>query len=553
MSKKPIRCAIYTRKSSEEGLEQEFNSLHAQREACEAYIKSQQHEGWTCLPTLYDDGGFSGGNMERPAFKKLMQDIEDQKIDIIIVYKVDRLTRSLMDFSKIIETLDNHETSFVSVTQQFNTTNSMGRLTLNVLLSFAQFEREVTGERIRDKIAASKKKGMWMGGVPPLGYDVKERKLVINTKESDLIRRIFDEYLTLKSVHLLKEKLDQRGDLTKTGKTFSKGHLYRILQRRTYIGEVTHKDQSYPGEHKGIVDLKIFEKAQNCLAENRRKRKNGIGKKYPSLLIGKLFDDRGNYMSPTHSQTRKRHYRYYMSQAVIKANHDQAGSISKLPADEIEKLVENETVRYLKSKVKLSPYLKGFSVEKQKEIFERVKSFFKSWKEETVDRRYALVRNILKKATVYKDSVTLELHKEQILPMIEHLAYGHSLPEVKEEGGVIEIQKAIQLARVKDGSKLIIGAEEGQKRNPQLIKAITRSYLWHEMLLNGEVKSMKEIKEKEGITANQYFEDVMSLRFLSPQIVAAILEGTLPREITVEKLFAIQSSDWKDQHAQFGL
>jgi site-specific DNA recombinase len=259
-----IRCAIYTRKSSEEGLEQEFNSLDAQREACEAFIKSQRHEGWSVLPQLYDDGGYSGGTMERPALKRLLADIAARRIDAVVVYKVDRLTRSLSDFAKIVEAFDAQSVSFVSVTQAFNTTTSMGRLTLNVLLSFAQFEREVTGERIRDKISASKKKGLWMGGQPPLGYDVKERKLVVNEAEAATVGRIFRRYLELGSVRALKATLDQEGVVSKLraaadgspygGKSFSRGALYLMLQNRIYRGEIVHKGAAYPGEHARIVD-----------------------------------------------------------------------------------------------------------------------------------------------------------------------------------------------------------------------------------------------------------------------------------------------------------
>ncbi len=258
-SRRRLRCAIYTRKSTEEGLEQDFNSLDAQREACEAFIASQKHEGWVALPTQYDDGGYSGGTLERPALQRLLADIRGSKVDVVVVYKIDRLTRSLLDFAKIVEVFDAHGVSFVSVTQAFNTATSMGRLTLNVLLSFAQFEREVTGERIRDKIAASKKKGMWMGGYPPLGYDVKDRKLVVNEAEAETVRYIFRRYQELRSVRLLKEHLDAAGIVSKHrtapdgrpygGKPIARGALYHMLQNRIYRGEIVHKDQAYPGEH----------------------------------------------------------------------------------------------------------------------------------------------------------------------------------------------------------------------------------------------------------------------------------------------------------------
>src|ERR1700704_6633531 len=280
-----IRCAIYTRKSSEEGLEQEFNSLQAQREACEAFIKSQRHEGWVCLPDGYDDGGLSGATMERPALQQLLAEIQAGRVDIVVVYKVDRLTRSLADFAKIVEILDAKRASFVSVTQQFNTTTSMGRLTLNVLLSFAQFEREVTGERIRDKIAASKKKGMWMGGMPPLGYQVRDHKLVIVPGEADTVRHIFRRYLALGSVRLLRDELQVQGVVSKEwtstsgrswgGNPIARGALYLMLQNRIYHGEIVHKDKHYLGEHKAIIEPQLWDAVQVRLAANAVERSSG--------------------------------------------------------------------------------------------------------------------------------------------------------------------------------------------------------------------------------------------------------------------------------------
>ena len=305
--KQPIRwCAVYTRKSSEEGLEQDFNSLDAQREAGTAYIKSQQHEGWRSLTTHYDDGGYSGGTLDRPALQRLLADIRAGKVQIVVVYKVDRLTRSLADFAKLIELFDAHGVSFVSVTQQFNTTTSMGRLMLNVLLSFAQFEREVTGERIRDKIAASKKKGMWMGGTPPLGYDVKDRKLVVNEAEAELVRHIFRRYVELGTVAKLTAALEAEGHRTKRytstsgrtfgGRAFSRGHLYRILSNRIYLGEIVHKDASYPGEHRAIVDPALWDRVQALLAANHHAARTDERVASPALLKGLIFDGAGNRM-----------------------------------------------------------------------------------------------------------------------------------------------------------------------------------------------------------------------------------------------------------------
>ena len=306
-----VRCAVYTRKSSEEGLEQEFNSLDAQREACEAYIRSQKSAGWVALPEMYDDGGISGGTMDRPALQRLLTDIGAGRVDTVVVYKVDRLTRSLNDFAKIVDAFDSKGVSFVSVTQQFNTTNSMGRLTLNMLLSFAQFEREVTGERIRDKIAASKRKGMWMGGLPPLGYDVADRKLVVNANEADLVRHIFRRYADLKSVRALKEDLDAAGIVSKArldrfrhpsgSLPIDRGALYHMLENRLYRGEIVHKNTSYPGLHDAIIDEMLWDEVQAGLVENRVERTTRSTAVDPSLLAGLVYDDSGEGMSPTHA------------------------------------------------------------------------------------------------------------------------------------------------------------------------------------------------------------------------------------------------------------
>ena len=326
-SRAKLRCAVYTRKSSEEGLEQEFNSLDAQREACEAYIVSQKHEGWTALAARYDDGAYSGGTMERPALQRLLEDIRARKIEMVVVYKVDRLTRSLADFAKIVEIFDAQGVSFVSVTQAFNTTSSMGRLTLNVLLSFAQFEREVTGERIRDKIAASKKKGMWMGGQPALGYDVKERKLVVNEPEAATVRAIFRRYLELGSVRALRDDLAARGFVSKRrvaadgspygGQRFSRGALYLMLKNPLYRGQTVHKDKTFPGEHAAIVDEELWAKVQSQLEEHRVERREGGTPVEPSVLTGLLFDADAEPMTPTHAVKKGTRYRYYVSRRLI--------------------------------------------------------------------------------------------------------------------------------------------------------------------------------------------------------------------------------------------
>jgi site-specific DNA recombinase len=343
-----LRCAVYTRKSSEEGLDQDFNSLQVQREACEAYIASQRHEGWRLIATAYDDGGYSGGSMERPGLVQLLADVQSRRIDVVVVYKVDRLTRALADFAKIVEIFDAAGASFVSVTQSFNTTTSMGRLTLNVLLSFAQFEREVTAERIRDKIAASKRKGMWMGGPVPLGYRVEHRKLIVDEREAETVRLIFALYLEMRSTIATARELKQRGILTRKrirsdgtvigGIPFTRGPLQALLRNRVYTGDIIHKDQHHAGEHQPILSCESFEAVQQLLTEQRVVR-SGYRHRKAALLTGRIFDSLGNRMTPSHANKHGVRYRYYVSRALLDGEKDRAGHPARIPAVEVEGIV----------------------------------------------------------------------------------------------------------------------------------------------------------------------------------------------------------------------
>jgi site-specific DNA recombinase len=333
-----LRCAVYTRKSSEEGLEQEFNSLHAQREACESYIASQRSEGWVLVRDRYDDGGISGGTLERPALKRLLADIEDGLIDVVVVYKIDRLSRSLMDFSKLVEVFDLAGVTFVSVTQSFSTTTSMGRLTLNILLSFAQFEREVTAERIRDKIRASRMKGMWMGGTVPLGYEVRDRKLVVHEAEAAIVGTIFERFVEIGSATVLARELRKEGACTKRGNPIDKGYLYKCLNNPVYIGMAVHKGTAYPDEHKAIIDQALWDKVHAILGENARTRSARTRAQTPALLKGLIFGPSGAAMSPTHTRKGVRLYRYYVSQDVLKRGPN-ACPVGRVPAAEIEAAV----------------------------------------------------------------------------------------------------------------------------------------------------------------------------------------------------------------------
>jgi DNA invertase Pin-like site-specific DNA recombinase len=345
---KLVRCAVYTRKSTEHNLDLEFNSLAAQREACEAYIKSQIHEGWRLIPDRYDDGGISGASLERPDLKRLLDDIRTRKVDTVVVYKVDRLTRSLTDFAKLVDLFDTHEVSFVSVTQAFNTTTSMGRLTLNVLLSFAQFEREVIGERVRDKVAASKRKGLWMGGTVPLGYINQAKKLVIVPQEAESVGWIFQRYLEVGAIGPLLEELDRVGIKTKPrryasgqlvgGGRFGKGGLNHLLKNRCYVGEIVHGGQTYTADHAPILDRALFDAVQSRLAANNVEKKRQAGSS-PYLLTGLIFDSAGNRMTPSHCRKKGVRYRYYISQALIQRREGEAGQVARVPAPEIEALV----------------------------------------------------------------------------------------------------------------------------------------------------------------------------------------------------------------------
>jgi site-specific DNA recombinase len=426
-TKRRIRCAIYTRKSSEEGLEQQFNSLDAQREACEAFILSQKHEGWSVLPQAYDDGGVSGGTMDRPALKRLLADIAAGRIDCVVVYKVDRLTRALSDFARMVEVFDRENVSFVSVTQQFNTTTSMGRLTLNVLLSFAQFEREVTGERIRDKISASKKKGMWMGGLPPLGYDVQDRKLIVNEAEAERVRTIFRRYAQLKSVRLLQNELEADGIVSKArrapdgarygAKPFSRGALYLMLSNRIYRGEIVHKGQSYPGEHQAIIDDALWEEMQAILASNRVERESGANHDEPSLLAGLIHDETGERMTPTHASKKGKRYRYYVSRPLITGEGKGGSRGRRIPARSIEQLVSDRVRSWLADPSAILDVVagQGLDAPEQVRIAERAKQAAEILDGKGHQERRDLLHAILSRVEVQAGQVILQIDPARLL------------------------------------------------------------------------------------------------------------------------------------------
>ena len=521
---KILRCAIYTRKSSEEGLEQDFNSLDAQREACEAFIKSQRHEGWSLVEKQYNDGGYSGGTMNRPAFQEMIKDVENGEIDIIVVYKVDRLTRSLMDFAKIVEVFDKHSASFVSITQQFNTTTSMGRLTLNILLSFAQFEREVTGERIRDKFAASRKKGMWMNGVAPIGYKRNNGKLIIIPEEAEIIKLIFDKYLELGTVPELMNYLKDERIFTRNGKIFSKGHLYHILSSKVYIGKIEHKNEIYEGLHEAIIADDIFEKTKKLLTTNALIRKNSVNTKSGSLLKGKLFDDNNNYMSPTHSNKKGKRYRYYLSQAEIQNRIQDAGSVSKVSAAEIENFVSEKLRGYISDKKNLQELFDNYTLVQQKTILEEICA-----KECDVN----FIRHSIVKVILSREQVLITISKTTLREAIEYLVFGTGIPADKkyEEPSLVDLKYKIRISSTtKNGCKLIIGDVCKKSVNKNLVEAIVKSFYYHKLMFENKLTSEQK--------ANSYINRIMKLRFLPKEIISAILAGDQDPDLTIEKLYS---------------
>lgn len=426
--KKPIihmrRCAAYTRKSSEEGLEQEFNSLDAQRDSCEAYIASQKAEGWVLVPDHYDDGGVSGATLERPALKRLLADIESHKIDVVVVYKIDRLSRSLMDFSKLVEVFDRNDVTFVAVTQSFNTTTSMGRLTLNILLSFAQFEREVIGERIRDKFAASRKKGMWMGGFVPLGYDLKEHKLIVNEVEAATVQMIFERFTKIGSATTLVLALRSEGVTGKRGKLVDKGYLYKLLNNRIYVGDAVHKGTAYAGEHQAIINRALWDRAHGILRESPRKRAANTRAQTPALLKGLIFDPYGCAMSPTHTRKGDRLYRYYVSQSVLTRGSSTC-PVGRIPAGEIETAVIEQLRGLLRAPEIVvgtwraaRPKLQGIAEEEVRETLGRLDPL---WDELFPAEQARIVQLLVERVDVGANSVDIRLRTEGLTSLVTDL------------------------------------------------------------------------------------------------------------------------------------
>ena len=564
-----LRCAIYTRKSSEEGLEQDFNSLDAQRESCEAFIASQRREGWALVGEIYDDGGFSGATMERPAFQRLLSDVSAGKIDVVIVYKVDRLTRSLSDFAKIVDIFDKHAVSFVSVTQQFNTTSSMGRLTLNILLSFAQFEREVTGERIRDKIAASKKKGMWMGGLPSLGYDVKDRKLIVNKTEAATVRHIFRRYIELKSVRELKEDLNAAGIVSKVrtasdgsrygGEPLARGAIYLMLQNRIYRGEIVHKGKSYPGEHEAIIDETLWNNVQAILSQNRVDRANGKPGNEPSLLTGILFDAHGGRMSPTHATKKGTRYRYYISRSLLKGSTKTKSEGQRIPAGALESLVIRRIRDWLADPTAILQAIQHAASDAvtQKRLIERASDLGAKDHDRGIEGLRTFMRSNILRVQVHMDRIDITLDQDRVRRCLDETAELAEPIEKAQSDATRQVTTLSILARLKrTGKEMRIIVDDGSEpTNPDtgLVRLLIRANAIRDQLLADRSLTFEDIAKSEGFVAS-YATRLFRLTILAPDIVSAILSGKQPPELTARRLMddARLPLDWNDQRRCLG-
>lgn len=551
MTGRKVRCAIYTRKSSDDGLEQEFNSLHAQREACEAYILSQKHEGWVCLPDEFDDGGISGGTMERPGLKRLLEGIRAGQIDQVVVYKIDRLTRSLSDFSKIVDILDEAEATFVSVTQSFNTATSMGRLTLNMLLSFAQFEREVTSERIRDKIAASKRKGMWMGGFVPLGYRSEGRTLVIHEDEARVVRLIYDTYQSEGRIKAVKELLDNKeirtslrtsaSGTTRGGKPFSFGHVHHILTNPVYAGRIRHKTKVYDGQHPAIIEAEVWHAIQDQLLENAnherrgRDRARGRRRTKSSPLTGKLFDETGDFLSPSHAKSRTgTRLRYYISHRLVRGTLEEHPDAWRLSADELERKLLATLTDHLAKPVVRAGLIIGPESAEITLLGKRL--------DDLAVRAGSEVRDTLstiQRVTIRPGHLDVALDKEHLARLLE-------LPTDQLDETYLRFEAPFQVRRRGVETKLILGGEQ-RKRDETLFRNIAKGRQVLELVCKG--KSYAQIAEGLG-TSKSSIQHLIEFAFLAPDIIEDVYDGKQPVGFTSEWVKRNKlPSDWDAQRA----
>ncbi|MDQ2091959.1 recombinase family protein [Marimonas arenosa] len=536
-----IRCAIYTRKSSEDGLEQDFNSLDAQREACEAYIASQKHEGWELLPDHYDDGGISGGHLDRPALQRLMQAVDEKRVDQIVVYKIDRLTRSLADFAKLVDRLDAAETSFVSVTQSFNTATSMGRLTLNMLLSFAQFEREVTAERIRDKIAASKRKGMWMGGSVPIGYQPDGRSLKIDESEAETIRTLYGLYLEHGSLREVKERVEQldlrsrrrerAGGRISGGKHFDRGHLQHLLSNPVYAGRIRHKQQVYDGQHPAIIDPAIWETVQDMLQGRASTARGSTKKAKGSPLAGRLFDETGDRLTPSHSRKNGKRLRYYISSRLVKDRSRKHPDAWRLPAEQVEGLLVELITKHLGRPDATVLMLQNAPAAEIASAGEKLRDL----------KQAQACLALVERADLQPGSITVQLDAAVLAKQT-----GCQSEQINQ--AELRIEAPFQMRRRGVELKLHLG-EAPPEIDRTLVQNVMKGRRWLAMVVAGNTFS--EIAKAEGVSKRRV-QDVTNLALLAPDVLGAIVQGEQAAGLTTDYLIKTRfPAIWSAQREQF--
>jgi site-specific DNA recombinase len=552
-----LRCAIYTRKSSEEGLDQEFNSLDAQREACSAFITSQVGLGWKLVPDRYDDPGFSGGSMERPALKRLLEDIRGRRIDVVVVYKIDRLTRSLTDFSRIVEVFDQAGVSFVSVTQQFNTTTSMGRLTLNVLLSFAQFEREVTAERIRDKIAASKKRGMWMGGVVPLGYRVENRKLIVHPEDAKTVRWLFERYLQIKSVRALVDEAASHGHAGRTTvrkdgssvttRPFGRGNLYHLLSNPIYVGSIRHKDMIYDGEHPPIIVRQTFDDVQRLLKVQTPDRKSSSNQADSHLLTGILYDNTGEKLRSVHANKKGVRYRYYVSRQLVEGRKKDAAGW-RLPANEVDSVFEHQLIQILHDRAQLTDWIrKSHPTANYAAALDRIALLITVLEHDAMDARRELVRKLIRRVVLKPGTLTIHIDRSAV---VAALLPEQGQPKLDQDDVTLSVDCPISLRRRGVEMRMLVTNSANRHREPYpgLVQLVIRAHRYLALLVNGQNKTITDVAMVEGVEASEVSR-ILPLAFLSPSIVDSILAGTQPVTLTPQRLSRIPDlpASWRQQ------
>ena len=572
---KIIRCAIYTRKSTEEGLEQEYNTLDAQRDAGENYIKSQAREGWVIKPEHYDDGGFTGGNMERPALKRLIEDIKAGAVDVVVVYKIDRLSRSLMDFAHLVGVFDEYDVSFVSVTQHFNTKDSMGRLTLNILFSFAQFEREVIGERIRDKFAASKKKGIFMGGIVPLGYKSIDRKLRVIPEEAKQVQEIYNRFVETKSVMGVVDELNEKGYVTQRyisgtnkahgGKPLSRPYIHRILTNPLYLGVINHKGELYPGQHEAIISKGLWDKAQAILKTDRRKRAGYSRNDNPVLLRGLIKCGCCNStMSPSNTKQKNRRYRYYVANKAINQGYKQC-DIGQLPASEIEAVVVGYIRQCLQDPKVIARTCQNIQNDDRcpsdfgfAELKRYVKNWDRFWEGLTPRERNRIVELLVDNVTVSSDEIAIDMKISGLEPLTD-IDNNSATMSMSDTGDILHIRIPATIRR-RSYRKMIVTPDgrnitdmfggKGDNIDRVFIMALGKAFAWQKMLNDGVYENVRALAEDLGVEYT-HVNRTLRLTLLAPDIVESVVQGTQPRTLTLQQVIRGFPESWVQQRYMF--